>query len=246
MLKLQKLPNYLALLVLTLVSGSYLVISQVLAQSTVQTSIGKAVTFTCNDSEASIKAKNGPRVSFGPTTIYIGYQQVSSTNQDPRIIRFDNGFRTWCRTDYETTNDDGRGYGLIWNGGNILYGVFSSTGTQTGNDFRRFSKNGWLPSYGSGGGAKVAVIAQINPANGNVYHATFLSALLANGRSNSLEVKNLSWNGKNLTVKGNAWWAPRRSNKTYMNCSGSSPFQYTTVFTPDLTKVTSSSAINCQ
>jgi hypothetical protein len=246
MIKTQNLPKYLAFLLLTVVSGSDLVISQVLAQSSVQSSIGKSVTFTCNDSEAKIKAKNGPKVTFGPTTIYIGYQQISSKNQDPRIIRFDNGFKTWCRSDYETTNDDSRGYGLLWNGGNALYGVFSTTGTQSGNDFRRFAKNSWLSGYGNGGGAKIAVIARINPANGNIYQATFLSAKRpSDGRTNSLEVKNLSWNGSNLTVKGDAWWSPRRPDKNIMNCAGSSPFKYTTVFSGDLTKVTSSSAVNC-
>ncbi|NJL22522.1 MAG: hypothetical protein HC895_19615 [Leptolyngbyaceae cyanobacterium SM1_3_5] len=46
------------------------------------------------------------------------------------MVRFDNGRRTWCQTTYETSNDDSRGYGLVWNGQGVLYAVFSSTGTQ--------------------------------------------------------------------------------------------------------------------
>ncbi|MFM7406641.1 MAG: hypothetical protein ACKO3K_08265 [Cuspidothrix sp.] len=223
---------------------------QAFAQTAPVSSVGNGVTFSCNDTEATIKAKNRPRVTIGTTNIYIGYQQVSSVNKDPRLIRFDNGVKRWCRSDYETTNDDGTGYGLISNGkldaSGILYGVFSSTGTQTGSDFRRFATGRWLPSYGSGGGSKVAVIARISPVNGDVNYATFLSAILSSGKSNSLIVKGLAWNGTSLTVTADSWWSPRRIDKKPLTCSGSSPFKYTAVFSGDLTKVNSVSAVNCQ
>jgi hypothetical protein len=245
----RKLQQYFAYFSLSVVLISDLVLTQkappALAQ-TVNSSIKNAVTFSCNDSEATIKAKNGARVAYGTTSIYIGYQQVSSINKNPITIRFNNGIKTWCRTDYETTNDDGTGYGLYWDGGNVLYGVYSSTGSQTGNDFRRYATGRWLSSYGFGGGPKVAVIARINPANGQVYYATFLSAKKPdNGRTNSLVVNNLSWNGANLTVEAKSWWIPRRANTNSMNCSGSSPYAYKVVFTGDLTKVNSASANTC-
>ncbi|MEH2462989.1 hypothetical protein [Nostoc sp.] len=245
----QKLQKYLAAFSLSIVLVADLVIIQkahpVFAQ-TVNSSIGNAVTLSCNDSEATIKAKNGPKVVNGNTAIYIGYQQVSSNNKNPVTILFNNGIKTWCRTDYETTNDDGTGYGLYCDGANVLYGVYSSTGSQTGNDFRRFATGRWLSSYGSGGGPKVAVIARINPANGQVNYATFLSAKKAdNGQTNSLVVKSLSWNGTNLTMQAKSWWTPRRANTNSMTCSGLSPYQYTAVFTGDLTKVNSASALTC-
>ncbi|MHC5614935.1 MAG: hypothetical protein ACYTXA_29145 [Nostoc sp.] len=212
----QKWQKYLTSFSLSVVLIADLVITQkahpVFAQ-TVNLSIGNAVTFSCNDSEATIKTKNGPKVKNGNTTIYIGYQQVSSNNKNPVTIRFNNGIKTWCRSDYETTNDDGTGYGLYWDGNNVLYGIYSSTGSQTGNDFRRFATGRWLSSYGSGGGPKVAVIARINPANGEVNYATFLSAKKpTDGKTNSLVVNNLSWNGTNLTVQATSWWTPRRAN----------------------------------
>jgi hypothetical protein len=243
----RQLPKSVALIL-----GANLVIAglppQAVAQNTPVSSVGNnsSVTFNCNDSEATIKAKNGPRVVFGTTAIYIGYQQVSSINQDPRIIRFDNGVRIWCRNDYETTGDDGRGYGLIWDGGDVLYGVFSSTGSQTGEDFRRFANKRWLPTYGSGGGPQVAVIARINPANGDVNYASFLTAIRpSDGNTNSLQVTGLAWNGSTLTVQANSWWLPRRADKTSMSCSGSSPYNNTVVFNQELTTVNSASATGC-
>ncbi|MFK0733161.1 MAG: hypothetical protein ACFKPT_17495 [Gloeotrichia echinulata GP01] len=246
MIDYRQLPKYLQFLSLSVVLGSDLAIPEVFAQTGIQSSINKGVTFTCNDTEATIKARNAAKVTIGQTSIYIGYQQVSSNNKDPRIIRFDNGIKKWCRSDYETTGDDGTGYGLLWDGGGVLYGIFSSTGSQTGNDFRRFANGRWLPTYGSGGGAKVAVIARINPANGAVSYATFLTARRPNdGKTNSLVVKELSWNGTNLTVKADSWWTPRRADKNSMVCSGSSPYKYTAVFSGDLIKVHSASAVTC-
>ncbi|MTJ08282.1 hypothetical protein [Anabaena sp. UHCC 0204] len=247
----QQLAKYLKYPVLSVMLGANLVItgiaSTALAQTTAVSSVSKGVTFTCNDTEATIKAKNGPKVTVGTTSIYIGYQQVSSVNKDPRIVRFDNGVKKWCRSDYETTGDDGTGYGLIWDGSGVLYGVFSSTGTQTGNDFRRFASGRWLTSYGSGGGAKIGVIARINPINGDVNYATFLPAKKSDGKTNSLTVKELSWNGTTLTVKADSTWSPLRANKTRMTCVAGtpSPIKYTAVFTGDLIKVNSASAIGC-
>lgn len=215
------------------------------AQTTAQSSIGMGVAFTCNDSEATIKAKNGPRVTYGSSTIYIGYQQVTSLNKDPRIVRFDNGVRKWCRSDYETTLDDGAGYGLFWNG-TVLYGVFSSTGTQIGLDFRRFATSGWLTNYGFGGGAKVAVLARINPVDGTVNAATFVSSKKpSDGKTNSLVVKALSWNGSALTVNADSWWTPRRVDRNSMNCTGASPFKYTLKFSGDLKTISSATAVGC-
>lgn len=242
--------KYLQFPALSVILGANFAITalvpQVIAQTTPVSSIGNAVTFTCNDSEATIKAKNGPKVTVDTTTIYIGYQQVTSLNKDPRVIRFDNGVKKWCRSDYETTGDDGTGYGLLWDRSGVLYGVFTSTGSQTGNDFRRFATGRWLPSYGTGGGAKVAVLARINPTNGDVNYATFFTARkLSDGKTNSLVVRGLAWNGTTLTVQADSWSSPRRADKSSMTCTGSSPFKYAAVFTGDLIKVNSTTAVGC-
>ncbi|MEH2125059.1 hypothetical protein [Nostoc sp.] len=243
-----KLQKYFAGISLSVIVVGDLVLTQktapVLAE-TINTSVGDAVTFSCNDSEATVAAKNGPKVVNGTAKIYIGYEQLSN-NKNPVTIRFNNGIKAWCRNDYETTGDDGTGYGLYWNGSDVLYGIYSSTGSQTGNDFSRFASGRWLPSYGNGGGPKAAVIARINPSNGQVDYATFLSSKKPdNGQTNSLLVNSLSWNGTNLTVKAQSWWTPRGTNTNSMNCSGSSPYQYTAAFTSDLRTMTSASANTC-
>jgi hypothetical protein len=216
-------------------------------EATTVSSVKTAVAFNCNESEATIRGRGGPSVTIGSTSFYIGYQQVSSINKNPRLIRFDSGRRVWCRTDYEVTGDDGTGYGLIWNGGSTLYGVFSSTGTQgtASQDFRRYATRGWLTSYGQGGGRKVAILARIDPATGNVNAATFLSALLTSGSSNSIQVTSLAFNNTNLVVNAASWFSPRRRDRTRMNCTGTAPFPYTIEFLPGLNSATRASARGC-
>ncbi|PPT07672.1 Alkaline phosphatase [Geitlerinema sp. FC II] len=205
-------------------------------------SVGDTVNFSGVDvtNEASVQALGGPSVTVGDTTIYVGYEQVSSNNRDPRIVSFTNGVQNWYRTDYEVTGDDGTGVGLLWDGGSNLYGVFTSTGTQgsPSEDFREFASDGWLTSYGQGGGAKVAIVAKIDPITGDVSDATFVSAVLSNGNSNTVNVTGLSFSGNNVVVEAQSFFSPRRTDTTAMDNTGpdsSSPFDYEIEFTPDLT-----------
>lgn len=199
---------------------------------------GSSKTIGANESEASLLERNVTYVQHGDTRIFMGYRQVSADNQDPVAVRFDNGERVWIRDDYETSGDDGRGYGLLWDGGDIMYGVFSATGTQGSpeNDYRRFTRNGWLTSYGQGGGAKVAVIAAMNPETGDITHGTYLYARLNNGNTNSLEVKEMSWQNETLTLRANSWFRPLDVNRNTIDVSefGGSPFDYTIVFNKEL------------
>lgn len=218
----------------------------------VQSSIASAVTFSPSDTEAAIAAKNGPKVTLGNTTVYIGYQQVSSANKDPILVSFTNGVRNWVRTDYETTNDDGTGDGLAWDGSN-LYAVFSSTGEQPGNSLSRFTGSGWLRGYtdgspGGGGGGKVGVLAKVDLTTGNIQAATYLTARNdratpnpGDDRTNSLFVRGLSFTGGNVVVQADSAYAPRRPDKTSMTQSpgngalpASTGYSYEVVLSPTL------------
>jgi hypothetical protein len=228
--------------------STVLLVTGIQTKADAVSSVKSAVSFSCNDSESTIKAKGGASVTVGSTSFYIGYQQVSSTNKNPILIRFDSGNRTWCKTDYETTGDDNTGYALLWNGQGSMYGVFTATGTQgsSSQDFRRFATKGWLTSYGQGGGRKVSIIAKINPTNGTVTNATFLSALLSSGSSNSLVVKRFWLNSAgNLVVNADSYFSPRRVDRSRMTCSGNSPFDYTIQFVPNLSSAVRAVADRC-
>ena len=176
---------------------------------------------------------------------------MSSINQNPAVVSFDaqNPVNNWRRTDYEMTGSDGRGYGLFWSGSQ-LYGLFSVDGTQgtPDQDFRRVSAaatQSWLRSYGAGGGAKVAVLARLNLATGEMTDAVYLSAI--NGsKSNSLVVDGLSSSpAGNLVVSAQSYFAPRRPDGQAMTQTvpGGSPFSYRLEITPDLKTVVSTAAV---
>lgn len=219
------------------------------ATSAVQSS---TIKFSPGDSEATIAATGAAKIQIGNQTIYIGTQQVSSDNQNPVIVSFDstNPANNWTRTDYEITGADGRGYGLFWSGSQ-LYGVFSVDGTQgtADQDFRRVSGDAtqsWLRSYGAGGGAKVAVLAQINLATGEMTDAVYLSAILSNGNSNSLAITGLSTNAAgNVVVEAQSYFAPRRPDGKAMTqlTTETSPFDYKLEITSDLKTVINTSAV---
>ena len=91
--------------------------------------------------------------------------------------------------------------------GSDVYAVFSVDGTQgtPSQDFRRVSSDNdqrWTRSYGQGGGAKVSVVARIDAATGGLKDAAYLSAVLNSGRSNTLNVTDISVNSAgNLVVE---------------------------------------------
>lgn len=208
--------------------------------------------FAPSDSEEAIAATGAPSITIGTQTIYIGTWQESSNNQDPIIASFDkaNSNNNWIRTDYESTGADGRGYGLFWDGDD-LYAAFSTDGTQgsSSEDFRRAAadaQQSWLRSYGSGGGAKIGVVAKLDETAGEMTDAAFLSSVLSSGNSNSLVITDLSVNNTgNLVVEADSWFSPRNPDGSPMTPvgSGSSPFDYTIEITPDLSKVVSTSAV---
>ncbi|MDX2215820.1 MAG: Calx-beta domain-containing protein [Oculatellaceae cyanobacterium bins.114] len=213
--------------------------------------VSQNVKFGSGDSQATIAARGGARITIGTQTIYIGTQQVTSINQNPIIRSFDsaNPANNWTRTDYEVTGADGRGYGLFWDGTN-LYGVFSVDGTQgtSSQDFRRASSGAtqnWLRSYGAGGGAKAAVLARIDPRTGAMSTAAYLTANNS-GRSNSVAVTGLSVGANgNLVVQAKSWFSPRRPDGSAMTqvTPGGSPFDYTLEMTRDLRTVVSTAAV---
>lgn len=217
--------------------------------TTAFTAVGNKVRIDGNLTEAELKALSAVSVGNKHTAFYVGYEQVSSDNQNPVAYRFDNGQLTWRTTNYETTGDDGSAYGILWDGAESLYFVFSATGTQgnAADDYRRFCTEGWLTNYGSGGGPKVAILAKINAQTGTAESGTFLYAQLSNGKTNSLEVTNLAFDAQgNIVVSANSWYSPLKTDKSRFTCQGSSPFEYTVCFKSDLSWAISAQTNGCE
>ncbi len=209
---------------------------------------GESTVFQAGEEMGALISRGVLFVAAGNTHFFIGYRQVSDHNQDPIMAKYVDGQLAWVRTEFETTGDDSRGYGLVWDGSENLYAVFSVTGTQgpMDADFRRFTTNGWIANYGQGGGAKAAVILRINQKHGEPESGTFLMGKTNDGKTNSFEVKNISLlNSGNVLIAADSWFSPLQTNQTTFTCEGNSPFDYTLEMRKDLSSAEHASAVGC-
>jgi hypothetical protein len=186
-----------------------------------------------------------PTVSY---ILYFGTEQVSSNNQNPIVTVFNSisGDRIWCRNTFEVAGADGRTIGALYvPKEDLLYLVFTIDGTQGSieEDFRGYTTNGWITSYGQGGGAKVSVLLRVDRYNGTVMTGTYLKSQLSQGgNTNSLLVQNLYWDAREsiVRVQAEAYFLPLSiDGRTPLNLSDcapdtASPFNYTVTLTPML------------
>jgi hypothetical protein len=213
------------------------------------TTISGTVKFNCEDSESTIRSRGAAMLQVNGLNIYIGTNQVSGNNQNPIVKAFNTGTGStaYCRRDYEQSGVDGRGYGLHWNS-SALYAIFSIDGGSSTQLSAAAAGNAqdWTRSYGRGGGPKIAVIARLNPGDGRVIGAAFISSQLSNGRTNSLAVTGVNCtNTGRIQITANAWFHPRRIDGSRMQQQGDggSPHAYTIELTPNLRTVTHTSAV---
>ncbi|MFA6458171.1 MAG: S-layer homology domain-containing protein [Patescibacteria group bacterium] len=205
------------------------------------TAVGIAANFTGVDlaNESAVAGSGGAFATFNNSKIYVGYEVLAPLNYNPVVVSFTNGRQNWVRRDYETSSDESLAYGILWTDANSAFVVFTSRGIEENitSDFRRFTRLGWLSDYGIGSGHQIAVVTKINPADGGVQAATFLSAREPSGTTNSLIITGLKMYGSNLIVSADAWVAPRRVNTQPMDkklSAGNEPFAYEIEFTPNL------------
>jgi len=196
----------------------------------------ETIFFDAAASEKELKEQGAAGVSIGSKIYYIGTQQESADNQNPIIICFDEGEKLWSFETYENAPPDGRGIGLATDG-ELLYAAFSvDGGTYEKPFFTDYTQNGWLKSYGQGGGAKVGIILQINPDNGEPIEGSFLIAKKEDGSTNSLQITDIQIHKDYLYVKTNSWYSPLDTRKNRIQVNGSSPFDYRVSLSKDLTK----------
>ncbi|NJL01890.1 MAG: hypothetical protein HC838_10660 [Spirulinaceae cyanobacterium RM2_2_10] len=185
------------------------------------------------------------RATVGDQTIFIGTQQVSGINQNPFAISFLGDTVQWFVDDYETGGPDGRGVGIVWDGSDSFYSAFTVDGGGSG--LEDLTSNGWLSSYGSGGGPKVTVLAKLSAATGLQGAdldgmGTFVySVRQSDGQTNTLTPvtpTGLSLDDAgNVVLNADSFFAPLgidKTNMTEVDISGGSPFDYWIAFDPTL------------
>jgi hypothetical protein len=153
-------------------------------------------------------------------TYKIGYDQVSSINQDPYIQKTNSNGETVWRIRYEETPVDGRGTIIAFENEKLL-AVFTLDGGST--DSKYLNKHHVLDGafsgvfqsgYEKGGGPKVSVLCEIDPESGKIKNGSFVTARLTNGNTNSLAIKEIGLNNGKVAIKVSAAaWPPGVGNK---------------------------------
>lgn len=152
----------------------------------------------------------------------IGYDQVSSINQDPFIQKIGADGQTLWRHRYEETPVDGRGtvIGLF---GDKLYAVFTVDGGST--DAKYLNKHKVMTGafsavfqsgYEKGGGPRVSILCEIDPETGMIKKGAFITARLSNGNTNSLNIKDIGYKDGNVAFRIEAAAWPPGIGKSYV------------------------------
>lgn len=198
---------------------------------------------------AEVLASGAAVINHENTYFAIGYRQVTANNQDPILLRFDDGSLTWAKTDYETSGDDGTGRGLILDPNTMqMHAVFTATGTQGSSqqDYRRYTSEGWQPTYGQGGGASVVVLLSIDPDTGTPQSGTYVVARLSNGNANTMRATGLNYTDGGIELQAASFFSPLNVDGNPLICNGSSPFSYRLLLELDLSNALSAEAENCE
>jgi hypothetical protein len=160
----------------------------------------------------------------------VGYDQVTSVNQDAYVQKKNaNGQVVW-RLNYENTTPDSRGVWIALDENDTPWVIFSidggsgDTGYITRKEIEGAPFSGsFLSGYGKGGGAKVAVLARLNPTTGKMVKATFLVSRTNEGnhnavdKTNSLEVTKFGVADGKVVLEANAWFKPFSNQATEGN-----------------------------
>ncbi|MFW5695216.1 MAG: hypothetical protein ACOCYB_08600 [Alkalispirochaeta sp.] len=180
----------------------------------------------------------------------VGYDQVSGNDQDPFVRKTDaSGNEVW-RIRHDQTPVDARAVLITLDDEDRPYVVFTTDGGS--NDSDRFQLNhvtdgafsdAPFASYGAGGGAKVTVIARLDPDTGRIERGTFLVARkTSDNTANSMDPEGLEVSGDQVVLDVNSFaWPPgegaTQSNWNYYTTSGSTPLALRYTFPADLTEI---------
>lgn len=160
----------------------------------------------------------------------VGYDQVTSINQDAYVEKKNASGQVVWRLNYENTAPDGRGVWIALDENDTPWVIFSIDGgsgeagyiTRKEVEGTPFSSS-FLSGYGKGGGAKVAVLARLNPATGKIVKATFLVSRTNEGnhnavdKTNSLEVTKFGVANGKVVLEANSWFKPFSNQATEGN-----------------------------
>lgn len=150
-------------------------------------------------------------------TYEVGFNQVSSVNQDPYVRKKNTNGDTIWYVEHETSEVDGRATHIFMDNRNTPWVVFTLVGGSYSDDYltKRALDNVnafnsiYAGGYGDGGGAKVSIIARLNPDTGKIVKGSFIIAKKSDGKTIGLNIKSIGMVDGALAFTANtAAWPP--------------------------------------
>ena len=172
---------------------------------------------SCEDEENIIPLdiKASSTVTDLDANVYtVGYVQQSRNNQDAIVEKRDSDGNILWKVSHAASPADERATLVVLDHAQNPWIIFTVDGGSYSDAYitkkhveQGAFENVYQNSYGKGGGPKVAVIARLNPEDGRIMKASFLTARLNSGNTNSLTVENLQISNElvELEVKTSAW-----------------------------------------
>ena len=200
----------------------------------------------CEQSADEMRDSGAARLSFGDSTIYVGYEQIGD-NQNPVVARVDGSEQLWCRK-HETEPPDGRALGITWDGGDAAYVVYTIVGGGSGLD--QAASGGFVPSYApgsiSGGGPKVSFVGRVDTNDGELSAGTFIIAVKSDNKVNTHNPAGAVIVREDGTVefRGSSAHKPIDVDLKAMDCTDY-PFDSRYVLSPDLSEAICADCTNC-
>ena len=184
-----------------------------------------ALLLSCEDEENLIPTNlsASSSVTDANGNLYtVGYIQQSSNNQDAVVEKKDSEGNILWKATHAASPADERAVLIALDEEQNPWVVFTVDGGSYDADYitKKFVEGGafenvYQNSYGQGGGPKVAIAARLNAENGRIVKASFLTARLNSGKTNSFTIEKIGIvNGiVSLEAKTAAW--PPAAGKTY-------------------------------
>ncbi|MFO1526340.1 MAG: hypothetical protein U1F16_10250 [Turneriella sp.] len=191
------------------------------------------------------KAKLHKEIRLKDGVVKLATLQVNGKNQDPIVAFVKDGQQVFCRQDYDTSAVDARAVTATADAEHLYIAFSADGGSQGAGAFARFTKTGWISSYGKGGGPKVLVVLKLRKADGEPVTGTYIIAKRKDGKTNSVALKRIAYFEGAIGIEAESWSSPLNVNGIPLACEGAAPFVWSLVLTPDLKTAKSSSAGQC-
>mmetsp|Transcript_20823 Transcript_20823/g.35663 ORF Transcript_20823/g.35663 Transcript_20823/m.35663 type:complete len:408 (-) Transcript_20823:50-1273(-) len=218
-----------------------------------ESNVGSPASAGCGNIETI--RNNWVSVSNGDIEYHVGFDQVSSNDQDACVAKYNINTEQfeYCDCSYDTTPPDTKGYGILWEvESDTIYVAFSQDGgSNEPESFTRFTSGGWFNSYGQGGGPSVALLLSIDGSDGSPNTGTYIRATLSNGNANTVSITELSpinveGDNYDIIVKAFSAFAPVNVDKSRMDCENPSGFDWDLIFPLNFQSPISSCADRCE